>query len=150
MVRPKILILDEPVSSLDLSVQGQILNLLVDLQEKWALSYLIISHDLRVVRQFCDWVAIMYLGKNVEFAPRQKIFNDSYHPYTKSLQKAAELSALEASSLGIQGEPPSPSHPPSGCRFRTRCPFAEKRCEEEEPLLTPRGAGHRAACHVFQ
>ena len=149
VVRPKVLILDEPVSALDISIQGQILNLLLDIQKKYRLSYLIISHDLKVIRRLCDWIAVMYLGKIVEFAPRQKIFNESYHPYTKSLLQAAQLSALTTGSLGIQGEPPSPLHPPSGCRFRTRCPFAEKRCQEEEPLLTPRGAGHKAACHVF-
>lgn len=149
VVRPKVLILDEPVSALDISIQGQILNLLLDIQKKYHLSYLIISHDLRVVRRLCDWIAVMYLGKIVEFAPCQKTFNESYHPYTKSLLQAAQLSALTTGSLGIQGEPPSPLRPPSGCRFRTRCPFAEKRCQEEEPFLTPRGAGHKAACHVF-
>jgi oligopeptide/dipeptide ABC transporter ATP-binding protein len=149
VARPKVLILDEPVSALDVSIQGQILNLLLDIQRKYRLSYLIISHDLRVVRRLCDWIAVMYLGKIVEFAPRQKVFNESYHPYTKSLLQAAQLSALTTESVGIQGEPPSPMRPPSGCRFRTRCAFVEKRCQEEEPLLTPRGAGHTAACHVF-
>jgi oligopeptide/dipeptide ABC transporter ATP-binding protein len=149
MARPKVLILDEPVSALDISIQEQILNLLLDIQKRYHLSYLIISHDLRVVHRLCDWIAVMYLGKIVEFAPCQKIFNESYHPYTKSLLQSAQLSVLTTGSLGIQGEPPSPLHPPSGCRFRTRCPFAEKRCQEEEPLLTPRGAGHKAACHLF-
>lgn len=149
VVRPKVLILDEPVSALDVSIQGQIINLLIELQEKYQLSYLIISHDLKVVRKLCDWIAVMYLGKIVEFAPRQKIFNESYHPYTKSLLQAAQLSALKTGSIGIQGEPPSPLHPPSGCRFRTRCPFVEERCQKENPLLTFRGAGHMAACHVF-
>ncbi len=149
VVRPKVLILDEPVSALDRSIQGQILDLLLDLQKKYSLSYLIISHDLKVVRRLCDWIAVMYLGKIVEFAPRQKIFNESYHPYTKSLLQAAQLSVLKTGSIGIQGEPPSPLHPPSGCRFRTRCPFVEERCQKEDPLLTFRGAGHMAACHVF-
>ena len=148
MTQPKVLILDEPVSALDISIQGQILDLLLDLQRKYSLSYLIISHDLKVVRRLCDWIAVMYLGKIVEFAPRQKIFNESYHPYTKSLLQAAQLSVLTTGSLGIQGEPPSPLRPPSGCRFRTRCPFTEKKCEEE-PILSARGAGHKAACHVF-
>ncbi len=148
VTRPKLLILDEPVSALDLAIQKQILELLKELQRKYTLAYLIISHDLRVVRKTCDWIAVMYLGKIVEFAPRQKIFNESYHPYTKSLLQAAQLSALKTGSIGIEGEPPSPLHPPSGCYFRTRCPFAEKKCEEE-PALSTRGAGHLAACHVF-
>lgn len=149
ITRPKVLILDEPVSALDISIQGQILNLLLDIQKRYHLSYLIISHDLRVVHRLCDWIAVMYLGKIVEFAPCQKIFNESYHPYTKSLLQAAQLTVLTTGSIGIQGESPSPLHPPSGCRFRTRCLFAEKRCQEKEPFLTPRGAGHKAACHVF-
>lgn len=149
VVRPKVLILDEPVSALDVSIQKQILDLLIELQKRYGLSYLIISHDLKVIRRLCDWIAVMYLGKIVEFAPCQKTFNESYHPYTKSLLQSAQLSVLTTGSLGIHGEPPSPLRPPSGCRFRTRCPFAEKRCQEEEPFLTPRGAGHLAACHVF-
>lgn len=148
-MRPKLLICDEVVSALDVSIQAQILNLLEDLKEEYGLTMLFIAHDLAVVKNISDRVAVMYLGKIVEIGPSDTLYQSPSHPYTKFLLGAA----LEAdpdhkvTNEILSGEPPSPLNPPSGCRFRTRCPQATERCASEEPLLTARGANHQVACH---
>jgi oligopeptide/dipeptide ABC transporter ATP-binding protein len=148
-LNPKLLIADEPVSALDVSIQAQIINLLVRLQDEFQLSYLFISHDLAVVEHIADRVAIMYLGKIVEIAPSRSIYNDPRHPYTQALLTAIPIpdpkSVLQRTPL--QGDIPNPANPPSGCPFRTRCPLAKKICSEEMPGMTEVGAEHYAACH---
>jgi peptide/nickel transport system ATP-binding protein len=148
-MRPKILICDEVVSSLDVSIQAQVLNLLEDLKETYHLSMIFIAHDLAVVKNVSDRVAVMYLGKICEIGPSDAIYSEAAHPYTKFLLG----SALDAnpdtppSDDVLAGEPPSPLDPPSGCRFRTRCPFATDVCATEEPLLRTVVTGHQVACH---
>jgi len=135
--QPRLLIADEPVSSLDLSVQAQILLLLKSLQAEQGMALLFISHDLRVLRQLCDRVAVMYLGRIVELGPAAQVLERPSHPYTQALLGAAPLA----------GEPPSPIHPPAGCRFHPRCALAQERCRAEGPLLAAQGPGRMAACH---
>lgn len=146
---PSFLVLDEPVSSLDVSIQAQIINLLRDLQEKFSLTYLFIAHDLRVIRNVSDEVAVMYLGKIVELADNESVFTFPQHPYTRTLLQAIPIpdpfQKKEAVLLG--GELPSPMNPPSGCRFRSRCELAEPLCEEVQPLLVEKKPGHFVACH---
>jgi len=145
---PKLLVLDEPVSSLDLSIQAQILRLLLSLKKEKNLTYLFISHDLRVVSKVSDRVLVMYLGKIVESGPTEKIFSKPEHPYTHALLASQPQYIRERGFQGIpRGEIPSPANPPSGCRYRTRCPHAEKKCAEEEPLLLERTPHHFVACH---
>lgn len=152
-LRPSVLVADEPVSALDVSIRAQILKLLQDLKRELKLSMLFLSHDLGVVRQVADRVAVMYLGKIVELAPVETIFNQAQHPYTRMLLSAAPSGRAGRAPTGaieVVGDPPSPTNPPSGCRFRTRCPFAYKRCTSEEPRLYAVGPGHRSACHLVE
>ncbi len=136
--KPKLLIADEPTTALDVSVQAQILNLLKDLQRERALTYLFISHDLEVVRYMSDYIAVMYLGKIAEFGPAEEVFEKPMHPYTEALLSSIPIPdpklAKKVKRIILKGEPPSPLNPPSGCRFRTRCPLAFDKCLEEPPL----------------
>jgi len=148
-LNPKLIIADEPVSALDVSIQAQIINLLVRLQEEFHLSYLFISHDLAVVEHIANRVAIMYLGRIVEIAPNKEIYSEAKHPYTKALLSAIPVpdpkASMERTILG--GDIPNPANPPSGCGFRTRCPLAEKICSLENPEMIEVGRDHFAACH---
>ncbi len=149
-VEPRLIVADEPVSALDVSVQAQIVNLLQDLQDELGIAYLFIAHDLRVVEHMSRRVAIMYLGRIVELADSRALYANPRHPYTRALLSAVpQLHAgARRERIILRGEVPSPSSPPPGCRFHPRCPFAEPRCRSEEPILQGR-AEHQVACHVF-
>ena len=148
-MRPKLLICDEVVSALDVSVQAQILNLLEDLKAEYGLTLLFIAHDLAVVKNISDRVAVMYLGRLCEIGPADALYDAPAHPYTTFLLGAALEADPEAPRRGevLEGEPPSPLDPPSGCRFRTRCPYATERCATETPELREVAPGHQVACH---
>ncbi|MGH7906639.1 MAG: oligopeptide/dipeptide ABC transporter ATP-binding protein, partial [Candidatus Binataceae bacterium] len=150
-VDPKFLVLDEPVSALDVSIQAQIINLLQDLQDRLSLTYLFIAHDLRVVEHISQRVAIMYLGKIVEIAGRDEIYANPRHPYTRALLSAIpSISQLgKTERVKLPGEVPSPLNPPSGCSFHPRCPYAKDVCGSVEPRLEAGRGGHAVACHVF-
>jgi peptide/nickel transport system ATP-binding protein len=148
MLEPAVLVLDEPVSSLDVSVQAQILNLLADIRQRRALSMLFISHDLAVIRNICDRVAVMYLGRVVEQADSELLFSQARHPYSRALLDSVLWPGRQLPDDDvIQGDLPSLLNPPSGCHFRTRCPRASARCAQEVPVLTAGGDAHAFACH---
>ncbi|MEM3622841.1 MAG: ABC transporter ATP-binding protein [Candidatus Bathyarchaeia archaeon] len=150
ILNPELLVLDEPTSSLDVSVQAQILNLLLKLQRELNLTYLFISHDLVTVRHVSDRVAVMYLGKIVEVAETDELFRNTMHPYTAALLSAAPIPKPEAKDVErfvVSGEPPSPINPPFGCRFHPRCKYATEKCVNEEPQLIGVGKNHIVACH---
>ena len=151
MLRPRVVVADEPVSALDVSIQAQVLNLMMDLQEEFRLAYLFISHDLSVVRHIADEVMVMYLGRPVEQGPKPTIFSNPRHPYTKILLAATPSvdPAHRQTAIAVKGELPSPLNPPSGCAFHKRCPYATERCGNERPELRP-VEGHIVACHYAE
>jgi oligopeptide transport system ATP-binding protein len=151
-LRPQFIVCDEPVSALDVSIQAQVINLMQDLQREFGLTYLFISHNLAVIRHIADRVAVMYLGKIVELTDKHSLYAAPKHPYTQALLSAIPIAkpGLTRTRMVLGGDVPSPINPPSGCRFHTRCPYAEARCRTIEPPLADVGGGHHVACHLVQ
>jgi peptide/nickel transport system ATP-binding protein len=150
-LEPRLVILDEAVSALDKSIEAQVLNLLIDVKERFDLTYIFISHDLNVVRFISDRVLVMYLGKVAELGPVDRIYREPRHPYTKALLSAMPSMDPRRRTMEapLSGDPPNPINPPSGCRFRTRCPFAETVCEKVPPALAMDDDGRAVACHML-
>ena len=150
-VDPQFIVCDEPISALDVSIQAQVVNMFEDLQDQYGLTYLFIAHDLSVVKHISDRIGVMYLGKLVELADSYELTFHSVHPYTRSLISAIPVAdpktARESRRIVLEGDVPSPLNPPSGCRFRTRCPYADEQCAAEEPKWCEVSGGHYAACH---
>jgi oligopeptide/dipeptide ABC transporter ATP-binding protein len=148
-VEPKLVICDEPVSSLDVSIRSQILNLLIELQKSLGLTYIFIAHDLSVVEHISDWMGVMYLGKIVEMAPTERFYSAPLHPYSEALLSATPVPnpLAKKERIILYGDVPSPINPPSGCHFRTRCPLAKEVCSTDEPPLRESSPGHWVACH---
>ncbi len=149
---PRFVVSDEAVAALDVSIQADILNLLKSIQQEMGIAFMFISHDLSVVAHVCDFVAVMYLGRLIETAPTKQLFSNPRHPYTKALLSAIPSLDIDSkkSAQKLEGEIPSPINPPSGCNFRTRCPFAIERCSVEEPILEESSPDHKLACHRWR
>ncbi len=152
MTNPKLIIADEPVSALDVSIQAQVLNLMKELQEDLKLTYIFIAHDLGVVRHISNRVGVMYLGRMVELAESESVYEEPLHPYTQALLSAVPIPDpdFEREQIILQGDIPSPSNPPTGCAFNTRCPYATQSCREKNPTLQEVKPGHFVACHLYE